>query len=67
VVVPQAGQSLTLPELVAWLRDVEEVAAFKLPERLLVLEQLPRNPVGKVLKREIRAQLAEETPTARAA
>ena len=51
----------------AWLRDVEEVAAFKLPERLLVLEQLPRNPVGKVLKREIRAQLAEETPTARAA
>jgi non-ribosomal peptide synthetase component E (peptide arylation enzyme) len=67
VVVPQAGQTLTLPELVAWLRDVEEVAAFKLPERLLVLEQLPRNPVGKVLKREIRAQLAEETPTARAA
>jgi acyl-CoA synthetase len=67
VVVPQTGQMLTLPELVAWLRDVEEVAAFKLPERLLVLEQLPRNPVGKVLKREIRAQLAQDDTSQRQA
>ena len=67
VVVPQAGAALTLPALVAYLRDVEEVAAFKLPERLLVLDQLPRNPVGKVLKRELRAQLAQENATAQAA
>ncbi|MFO1193825.1 MAG: class I adenylate-forming enzyme family protein [Rhodoferax sp.] len=59
VVVPQAGETLTLPELVAYLRDIEEVAAFKLPERLLVLDQLPRNPVGKVLKRELRARLSD--------
>jgi len=67
VVVPQTGTTLNLQELVAYLRDVEEVAAFKLPERLLLLEQLPRNPVGKVLKRELRAQLAAETPQAMAA
>ena len=30
------------------------MAAFKLPERLMVMDQLPRNPVGKVLKRELR-------------
>jgi acyl-CoA synthetase (AMP-forming)/AMP-acid ligase II len=57
VVVPQPGQTVTLPELVDHLRNVEEVAAFKLPEKLVILELLPRNPLGKVLKRELRLQL----------
>jgi acyl-CoA synthetase (AMP-forming)/AMP-acid ligase II len=56
VVVPQPGQSVTLEELVHHLRHVEEVAAFKWPERLIVLDELPRNPVGKVLKRDLRAR-----------
>jgi non-ribosomal peptide synthetase component E (peptide arylation enzyme) len=54
VVVPQAGQSLGLQELVDFLRGEEQVAAFKWPERLMLVDQLPRNPVGKVLKRELR-------------
>lgn len=54
VVAPQPGQTLTLEELVRHLRDVEETAAFKWPEHLLLVEELPRNPVGKVLKRELR-------------
>jgi acyl-CoA synthetase (AMP-forming)/AMP-acid ligase II len=57
VVVVQPGQSLDLPELVDHLRRVEQVAAFKLPERLERVEVLPRNPLGKVLKRELRARL----------
>ena len=32
--VPQAGQTLTLPELVSYLRDIEEVAAHT-PEKIL--------------------------------
>jgi acyl-CoA synthetase (AMP-forming)/AMP-acid ligase II len=53
VVVLREGQSLTLEELVAWLRE-QQVASFKLPERLEVRDTLPRNPVGKVLKRMLR-------------
>ncbi len=57
VVVPQPGQTPTLAELVAFLRDDEQVAAFKLPEKLLLLPELPRNPLGKVLKRQLRDRL----------
>ena len=58
VVAPLPNATLTLPELTAFLRDQEEVAAFKWPERLQVVDELPRNPVGKVLKRELRERLA---------
>ena len=54
VVVPQPGQEVTLASLVAHLRDVEEPAAFKWPEHLMLMEELPRNPVGKILKRDLR-------------
>ena len=56
VVAPQPGQELALQDLVGFLRDQEHVAPFKWPERLVVVDQLPRNPVGKVLKRELRRQ-----------
>lgn len=62
-VVPAPGAELTLEALVRWLREQRHVAAYKLPERLLLLPALPRNPVGKVLKRELRGRLqAEEQP-----
>lgn len=57
VVVPQPGAQVELEDLVKHLRDEGQVAAFKWPERLIVLQALPRNPLGKVLKRELRAQL----------
>jgi len=57
VVVPQDGGAPELDELVRHLREVERVAAFKLPERLVLLPALPRNPLGKVLKRDLRERL----------
>jgi acyl-CoA synthetase (AMP-forming)/AMP-acid ligase II len=49
-----AGETApTLGELVDFLRE-QRVASFKLPERLEFVEALPRNPVGKILKRELR-------------
>lgn len=57
VVVTQTGQALELSELLQHLKEVEQVAAFKLPERLVILSELPRNPLGKVLKRQLREQL----------
>lgn len=57
VVALKPEQSLHLDELTAFLTD-KQVATFKFPERLEVVEALPRNPVGKVLKRDLRASLA---------
>jgi acyl-CoA synthetase (AMP-forming)/AMP-acid ligase II len=53
IVVLHPGRVLRLEELVAWLKD-KHIASFKLPERLDVRPALPRNPVGKILKRELR-------------
>lgn len=60
VVVTQPGQQISLIELVTHLRDVEQTAAFKWPEHLLLIDELPRNPVGKILKRELRQRFAAQ-------
>ncbi|MBN9619105.1 MAG: long-chain fatty acid--CoA ligase, partial [Actinobacteria bacterium] len=57
VVAPKPGAGLTLTELTDHLR-AQEIATYKLPEQLLVVETLPRNPVGKVLKRQLRDDVA---------
>lgn len=63
VVVPKATASLTLQQLIEHLRNVKEVASYKLPESLIFVDELPRNPVGKVLKRELRQRYAQpQTP-----
>ena len=54
VVVLQTTEALTLQHLIDHLRSVKQVASFKLPESLVFVDELPRNPVGKVLKRELR-------------
>lgn len=52
VVVLNPGQTLTLEELASHCR--KRVANFKVPRELKVVEELPRNPSGKVLKRVLR-------------
>ena len=56
IVVPRPEVSVTLEEIVAYLRE-EGIATFKLPERLEIRDELPRNPLGKILKRELRDEL----------
>ena len=53
VVVLKPGAELGLEELEAYCR--EHLAAFKVPRLLEVRDALPKNPTGKVLKRELRA------------
>jgi acyl-CoA synthetase len=57
------GESLSFDELIAHLRD-REVSKENLPERLEILDALPRGSGGKVAKQQlrerIRAQLASE-------
>jgi len=58
-VVPHDGASApSLDELVAFLR-AHEIAAFKLPERLEVLDAFPLSPIGKVSKKDLVARFSE--------
>jgi acyl-CoA synthetase (AMP-forming)/AMP-acid ligase II len=43
----------TLEAVVAWMRE-QGFGTYKLPEYLKVVDAIPRNPVGKILKRELR-------------
>ncbi len=52
VVVPEPGSGLTDKELLEFART--RIAGFKIPKSIDFVEELPRNPTGKVLKREIR-------------
>jgi len=52
-VIPQPGETLSLEELVAFLRQ-QQIASFKLPERLVLMPEFPVSPVGKILKRQLR-------------
>jgi acyl-CoA synthetase (AMP-forming)/AMP-acid ligase II len=55
---------VSLDDLVQFLRGQQRVAAYKLPEYVLQVDALPRNPVGKILKRELRAQALALAPEA---
>ncbi len=52
IVVLKPGAKVEPAELVAWCR--ERLAGYKLPKSAEIVAELPRNPTGKVLKRELR-------------
>jgi len=52
VVVKKPGAELGAGELIGWAR--ERIAGYKLPKSVDFVDALPRNPTGKILKREIR-------------
>ena len=51
-VVPAPGQTLTADGIISWSRA--NMANFKVPRRVEILEALPRNATGKVVKFELR-------------
>jgi len=52
VVVPQKGVQVTEQEIIDYCR--EHMASFKKPKTVDVVEDLPRNPYGKILKTVLR-------------
>jgi fatty-acyl-CoA synthase len=59
VVVLRSGESATVDELIAHCKT--NLARYKAPKRLLIAEELPLSPAGKVLRRKVREQLNAET------
>ncbi|HXL14993.1 MAG TPA: AMP-binding protein [Methylomirabilota bacterium] len=58
VVVRRPGLGVTLEDLREHAADT--LASYKLPRRLYLLDALPRNGAGKLLRSEIRSRLAQE-------
>jgi malonyl-CoA/methylmalonyl-CoA synthetase len=54
LVVPQAGATLQADTLIAALKA--GIANFKVPKRIVVIDDLPRNAMGKVQKNLLREQ-----------
>jgi acyl-CoA synthetase (AMP-forming)/AMP-acid ligase II len=52
VVVRKPGAEIGPAELINWAR--ERIAGYKLPRSVDFIDALPRNPTGKILKRELR-------------
>ncbi len=55
-VVARPGAAIDADELIAWCR--ERMANYKVPRRVVVVDALPLNASGKVLKFELRARAA---------
>ncbi len=58
MVVPKPGVDLGEEEVIEFCRG--KLGKYKIPKRVVFVEQLPRTATGKILKKELRALLAEE-------
>ena len=63
VIIP-ATPDVSAEEIIAWCRD--QLAHFKCPKTAEFVSTLPRTTTGKVLKRELRAQLPARPPAEQA-
>ena len=59
IVVPRPGVTLTADEVIEFCR--QRLASFKKPEVVQFMEALPKNQMGKVLRKDLRAQLGAAT------
>lgn len=57
IIVPKAGDEISEEEVIQYCK--ERLASYKKPTKVIFVEQLPRNPSGKVMKTVLREQLAK--------
>ena len=46
------GQACSQADLIAFCK--ERIASYKAPKKIMFVDELPKSPAGKILKREIR-------------
>ena len=56
IVIKQLGLKLSEPEMIMLLK--QRVASFKVPKRIVFIDELPRNVMGKVQKNKLREQFS---------
>lgn len=57
VVVPKPGAQVTEAQVVEHTRG--RLAGYKTPKQVVIAEELPKNPSGKILKRQLREEHAD--------
>lgn len=60
IIVVKQGQSLSEERVTKHCREL--LAHFKVPKRVIFTDNLPKNPSGKLLKRELRLRYESTTP-----
>ena len=58
-VVTVDSRELTLEDITSFMQE-KGVAVYKLPERLEIIDAIPRNPVGKILKNLLREDIKKK-------
>ena len=56
VIVPQSGANVIQEDIMLKLKD--QIARFKHPKRIVLIDELPRNTMGKVQKKVLRERFA---------
>lgn len=51
------GRTIDPDQLQTWAR--ERMTGYKAPRRVVVVDELPRNPIGKLMRRQVREQLLQ--------
>lgn len=58
VVSLKPGQTATPKEIMDWCKG--KIAGYKQPREVTIMDALPKNPVGKILKRDLREQMIQK-------
>lgn len=56
-IVPRPGQNIVPVEIKSFLKN--RLSPFKVPKEYIVLEEMPKSPAGKILKRELRKRFSK--------
>jgi len=54
-VVARDGSALSPGEIIDYARRNPELADYKRPRRVVLVSEIPKSPVGKILRRELLA------------
>lgn len=63
-VIPKPNQTIGFDELIDFLLK-QQIAKFKLPERLEIVDNFPLSPAGKILRRDLRQVIEQKVSTER--
>ena len=61
-IVPKGQEKPDLEDIKAFMKE-QGIAMYKIPERIEIIDAIPRNPVGKILKSVLRDDIRSKLGT----